>query len=77
MQILQQATSRLQLTQAARRLFTSDGTLVLHLDDLIDWAKEPEGKHGEQRTREKKRNKTDDENEDDNSKYEEEKEIGR
>jgi len=27
------------MTQAARRLYTSDGTMVLNVDDLIEWAK--------------------------------------
>ena len=39
-QILEQATERLRLTQAARRLYTADGLIVLDLDDLIEWVKE-------------------------------------
>ncbi|RNA38972.1 Doublecortin domain-containing 5 [Brachionus plicatilis] len=35
--LLEQATSRLQLTQAARRLYTQDGTMILDVPDLITW----------------------------------------
>lgn len=38
--ILDQCTSRLQLTQAARRLYTADGQTVLHINDLINWVKD-------------------------------------
>ena len=31
---------RLNMTQAARRLYTADGTMVLSVDDLIEWAKD-------------------------------------
>jgi hypothetical protein len=36
--LLEQATSRLQLRNAARRLYTEDGVLILDVQDLIDWA---------------------------------------
>ena len=39
-QLLQQCTSRLSLTQAARRMYTADGMIVLDLDDLITWVQE-------------------------------------
>ncbi|CAF0796043.1 unnamed protein product [Brachionus calyciflorus] len=35
--LLEQATSRLQLNNAARRLYTHDGTLILDVHDLITW----------------------------------------
>lgn len=35
--ILDQATARLQLRSAARRLYTEDGTLILDVQDLITW----------------------------------------
>ena len=37
-QILQQATHRLQMSGAARRLYTADGVIILDLDDLVTWA---------------------------------------
>ncbi|CAF0848442.1 unnamed protein product [Rotaria sp. Silwood1] len=37
---LDQATHRLSLTNAARRLYGIDGTVILTIEDLIDWAKE-------------------------------------
>ena len=37
-QILDQATTRLQLRNAARRLYTEDGTLILDFHDLITWS---------------------------------------
>jgi hypothetical protein len=39
-QILSQCSARLKMTQAARRLYTADGTMVLSVDDLIDWARD-------------------------------------
>ena len=36
--MLEQATNRLQLRNAARRLYTEDGVLILDVQDLIDWA---------------------------------------
>ena len=39
-QLLQQCTSRLRLNQAARRMYTADGMIVLDLDDLITWVQE-------------------------------------
>ena len=38
-QILEQATHRLGLTQAARRVYTLDGNLILDVDDLVEWAR--------------------------------------
>ena len=38
--ILEQAASRLSLAQAPRRLYTSNGTLVLDADDIVDWARD-------------------------------------
>ncbi|XP_061182929.1 doublecortin domain-containing protein 1-like [Saccostrea echinata] len=38
--ILNQCTHKLGLASAARKIFTEDGTLVLEIDDLIDWAVE-------------------------------------
>lgn len=38
LQLLDQATSRLQLRNAARRIYTEDGTLILDAHDLITWA---------------------------------------
>lgn len=32
--------TRLGLTQAARRMYTADGLIVLDLDDLITWVQE-------------------------------------
>jgi hypothetical protein len=37
---LDQATSRLGLQSAARRLYTNDGTAILDLDDLVAWVRE-------------------------------------
>ena len=34
---MEQATNRLQLRNAARRLYTEDGTLILDIQDLVDW----------------------------------------
>ena len=39
-QILSQCTHKLGLASAARKIFTEDGTLVMEIDDLIDWAVE-------------------------------------
>ena len=39
-QILEQCTYRLGLTQAARRLYTADGFMVLRLEDLVSWVQE-------------------------------------
>ena len=39
-QILEQATSRLGLQAAARRLYTHDGTVVMDIDDLVTWVRE-------------------------------------
>ena len=39
-QILDQCVHRLGLNQAARRLYTADGTLVLDTDDLIEWVQQ-------------------------------------
>ena len=36
-QLLDLSTSRLQLRSAARRFYTQDGTLILDVQDLIDW----------------------------------------
>nr|CAB3263220.1 uncharacterized protein LOC104266468 [Phallusia mammillata] len=36
--ILEQCTQRLSLGAAARRLYTSDGMHILHMDQLIEWA---------------------------------------
>ena len=38
LKLLEQATNRLQLRNAARRLYTEDGVLILDVQDLIDWA---------------------------------------
>lgn len=38
LQILDQATHRLSLTNAARRLYVVDGTVILTIEDLIQWA---------------------------------------
>ncbi|CAF2617983.1 unnamed protein product [Rotaria sp. Silwood2] len=38
--LLDQATHRLSLTNAARRLYVIDGTVILTIEDLIDWEKE-------------------------------------
>ena len=35
--LLEQATNRLQLRNAARRLYTEDGVLILDINDLIEW----------------------------------------
>jgi len=37
-QILSQCTARLGLTQAAVRMFTEDGTMIVEVEDMIDWA---------------------------------------
>ena len=37
---MEQATSRLNLSQAARRLYTSDGQIILDLDDLVEWVQD-------------------------------------
>ena len=39
-QILEQATMRLDLPSAARRLYTNDGLIILDLDDLVDWVRD-------------------------------------
>lgn len=39
-QILSQCTHKLGLASAARKIFTEDGTMVMEIDDLIDWAVE-------------------------------------
>jgi hypothetical protein len=36
--VLDQATAKLQLRSAARRLYTEDGTLILDVQDLITWS---------------------------------------
>ncbi|XP_019624711.1 PREDICTED: uncharacterized protein LOC109470271 [Branchiostoma belcheri] len=36
--LLEQATHRLNLASAARRIYTADGNLVLDMKELIDWA---------------------------------------
>lgn len=38
--ILDQCTYRLGLNSAARRIFTEDGTMIMEIEDLIDWAVE-------------------------------------
>ncbi|ELU06637.1 hypothetical protein CAPTEDRAFT_220130 [Capitella teleta] len=38
--ILEQATARLGLQSAARRLYTHDGTVIMDLDDLVVWVRE-------------------------------------
>lgn len=38
LKLLDQATERLQLTTAARRFYTNDGTQILDAQDLIKWA---------------------------------------
>ena len=38
--MLDQATHRLDLTNAARRFYVGDGTVILSIDDLIDWVTE-------------------------------------
>lgn len=38
--ILEQCSGRIQLRGAARRLYTADGTLVLKLDDLVEWVRD-------------------------------------
>lgn len=38
--ILSQCTHKLGLASAARKIFTEDGTMVMEIDDLIDWAVE-------------------------------------
>ena len=35
--MLDHAMNRLQLRSAARRFYTQDGTLILDVQDLIDW----------------------------------------
>ena len=35
--LLEQATSRLNLRGAGRRMYTEDGTLILDVQNLIDW----------------------------------------
>ena len=35
--MLEQSTARLQLRSAARRFYTQDGTLILDVQDIIDW----------------------------------------
>lgn len=34
---MEQATSKLQMTQAARRLYTQDGTIIFDVSDLVTW----------------------------------------
>lgn len=34
---MEQATSKLKITQAARRLYTQDGTMILDISDLVTW----------------------------------------
>ena len=38
--LLDQATRRLNLTNAARRLYVIDGTTILTVEDLIQWMSE-------------------------------------
>ncbi len=38
--MLDQATGKLQLRGAARKLYTEDGNLILDVQDLITWAVE-------------------------------------
>lgn len=38
--MLDQATHRLSLTNAARRLYVVDGTVILTIEDLIQWTTE-------------------------------------
>lgn len=38
--VLDQCTYRLGLNSAARRIYTEDGTMILEIEDLIDWAVE-------------------------------------
>ena len=37
---MDQCTARLGLNQAARRLYTADGTLVMDLDDLVEYTQQ-------------------------------------
>ena len=39
-QLLDQATSKLKLNGAARRMYTLDGSLILDVQDLITWCLE-------------------------------------
>ena len=57
LQILEQATYRLELTQAARRFYAADGTIILDLDDLIDWVKQQYVKEAKQQIKEEARRK--------------------
>ena len=38
LQILNQCTHKLSLASAARYIYTEDGTMILEVDDLVDWA---------------------------------------
>ena len=38
LQILDQCTYRLGLNSAARRIYTEDGTMIMEIEDLIEWA---------------------------------------
>jgi hypothetical protein len=39
-QVLDQCTYRLELNSAARGIYTEDGTMIMEIEDLIDWAVE-------------------------------------
>ena len=39
-QVLDQCTYRLGLNSAARGIYTEDGTMIMEIEDLIDWAVE-------------------------------------
>ena len=42
----------MRLPQAARRLYTEDGTMILNIDDLVDWARNKYVKTQKQRLQE-------------------------
>lgn len=55
--ILEQATYKLGLGQAARRLYTNDGNIMLDVDDLVEWAREQYVKNARKQIRAEKRAK--------------------
>ena len=50
-QILDQCTPKLRMTSAARRLYTSDGCIILDLDDLIEWMRDQYVKEAQKQLR--------------------------
>ena len=53
--LLEQAATRLDLPQAARRVYMADGTLVLEADDIVAWARDNDVTNARRQLRAEKR----------------------